>query len=220
MTGSVHDAEDLVQETLLAAWRGLEQFQGRATVRRARPRLPVPASLSGSNPIRMSCSAAGQITRRKPRLAMRHTKRSSSRSRRLCSCRRHSSGRYSCCVMSWPSPCPRSRRDAGRRRSVGEQGAAARTAGSGTRSADREAARGPAASVGGALERFRLVPVRANGQPAFGCYLKDPHVPVARAYGLIVLALRGDRVAAITGFADTSVFGPFGLPAHPPGAVK
>jgi RNA polymerase sigma-70 factor (ECF subfamily) len=66
--------------------------------------------------------------------------------------------------------------------------------------------------AGGALERFRLVPVRANGQPAFGCYLKDPHAPVARSYGLMVLALSGDRVAAITGFADSSVFGPFGLP--------
>src|ERR687894_2804059 len=31
--GSVQDAEDLVQETLLAAWRGLEQFDGRASLR-------------------------------------------------------------------------------------------------------------------------------------------------------------------------------------------
>ena len=33
IVGSVHDAEDLLQETLLAAWRGLEQFEGRASVR-------------------------------------------------------------------------------------------------------------------------------------------------------------------------------------------
>jgi RNA polymerase sigma-70 factor (ECF subfamily) len=31
----------------------------------------------------------------------------------------------------------------------------------------------------GSLERFRLVPTRANGQPAFGCYLRDPHTPIA-----------------------------------------
>src|SRR5918994_2104677 len=31
--GSMQDAEDLVQETLLAAWRGLEGFEGRASVR-------------------------------------------------------------------------------------------------------------------------------------------------------------------------------------------
>jgi DNA-directed RNA polymerase specialized sigma24 family protein len=29
MLGSVQDAEDAVQETLLAAWRGLEQFEER-----------------------------------------------------------------------------------------------------------------------------------------------------------------------------------------------
>jgi RNA polymerase sigma-70 factor (TIGR02960 family) len=66
--------------------------------------------------------------------------------------------------------------------------------------------------AGGALERFRLVPTRANGQPAFGCYLHDEHAPIAHAYGLMVLTLRGDRVAAITGFPDTSVFASFGLP--------
>jgi RNA polymerase sigma-70 factor (TIGR02960 family) len=31
--GSVQDAEDLLQETLLAAWRGLDQFQGRSSLR-------------------------------------------------------------------------------------------------------------------------------------------------------------------------------------------
>ena len=33
IVGSVEDAEDLVQETLLAAWRGLDRFEGRASVR-------------------------------------------------------------------------------------------------------------------------------------------------------------------------------------------
>src|SRR5918999_3955758 len=31
--GSVQDAEDLVQETLLAAWRGLDGFAGRSSIR-------------------------------------------------------------------------------------------------------------------------------------------------------------------------------------------
>jgi RNA polymerase sigma-70 factor (ECF subfamily) len=77
-----------------------------------------------------------------------------------------------------------------------------------------EAIRGFLSTVpaSGALERFRLVPTRANGQPAFGCYLKDPHTPIAHAYGLMVLTLRGDRVAGLSGFADISVFAPFGLP--------
>jgi RNA polymerase sigma-70 factor (TIGR02960 family) len=85
--------------------------------------------------------------------------------------------------------------------------------------------RGPAAIEGflstvpaaGALERFRLVPTRANGQPAFGCYLRDRHTPIARAYGLMVLTLCGARISAITGFSDTSVFRPFGLPRTLPG---
>src|ERR671921_2410231 len=33
MTGSVHDAEDLVQETYLRAWRAYHGFEGRSSVR-------------------------------------------------------------------------------------------------------------------------------------------------------------------------------------------
>ena len=66
--------------------------------------------------------------------------------------------------------------------------------------------------AGGRLDMFRLVATRANGQPAFACYLRDPQAPIAHAYGLMVLTLSGDRIAAITGFPDTSVFAHFGLP--------
>jgi len=59
---------------------------------------------------------------------------------------------------------------------------------------------------------LRVVPTRANTQPAFGCYLPDPQAPIARPYGLIVLTLEGDAIAAITWFADTAVFRHFGLP--------
>jgi RNA polymerase sigma-70 factor (TIGR02960 family) len=68
----------------------------------------------------------------------------------------------------------------------------------------------------GHLEMFTLVPTRANGQPAFGCYLRDPHASIAHAYGLMVLTLSGDHIAAITGFPDTSVFSHFGLPGTLP----
>jgi RNA polymerase sigma-70 factor (ECF subfamily) len=66
-------------------------------------------------------------------------------------------------------------------------------------------------------ERFRggpllLVPTRANGQPAFGCYFPCPHTDIARPYGLLVLTLAGNGVAEITWFADSSVFPHFGLP--------
>jgi RNA polymerase sigma-70 factor (ECF subfamily) len=59
---------------------------------------------------------------------------------------------------------------------------------------------------------LRLVPTRANTQPAFGCYLSLPGTEVARAYALFVLTLEGDQISAITWFADASVFPLFGLP--------
>ncbi len=59
---------------------------------------------------------------------------------------------------------------------------------------------------------LRLVPTRANGQPAFGCYLPSPRTEIARPYGLLVLTLEGDHVSAMTWFADSSVFPLFGLP--------
>jgi RNA polymerase sigma-70 factor (TIGR02960 family) len=60
--------------------------------------------------------------------------------------------------------------------------------------------------------RFRLVPTRANTQPAFGLYLHNEHAPVAHAAGLIVLTLHGDRIAAVTFFPGTSILPRFGLP--------
>jgi RNA polymerase sigma-70 factor (TIGR02960 family) len=60
--------------------------------------------------------------------------------------------------------------------------------------------------------RMRLVPTRANTQPAFGCYLAIPNTEIARPYALFVLTLEGGDVSAITWFADNSVFPHFGLP--------
>jgi len=59
--------------------------------------------------------------------------------------------------------------------------------------------------------RYRLIPTRANHQPAYGIYLRDPVTQVAQAFGLFVVTLAGDRVSAITRF-DNSVFPRFGLP--------
>jgi RNA polymerase sigma-70 factor (TIGR02960 family) len=59
---------------------------------------------------------------------------------------------------------------------------------------------------------LRLVPTRANGQPAFGCYLPDTHAAIAHSYGLLVLTIERDRISAITWFGDNSVFPHFGLP--------
>ena len=56
-----------------------------------------------------------------------------------------------------------------------------------------------------------MVPTRANGQPAFGVYLRDPVTGVGRAMGLLVITLAGDRVSAITRF-EAAVLSRFGLP--------
>jgi RNA polymerase sigma-70 factor (TIGR02960 family) len=59
--------------------------------------------------------------------------------------------------------------------------------------------------------RYRLVPTRANGQPALAFYLRDPHSPIAHAFGLLLFTLSGDRVSAITRF-DNAALPSFGLP--------
>ena len=58
---------------------------------------------------------------------------------------------------------------------------------------------------------YRVIPTRANGQPAFGMYLADPHASVHRAYCLLVLTTAGDHITAITAFS-TNVMPRFGLP--------
>ena len=70
------------------------------------------------------------------------------------------------------------------------------------------------ASLLGAGRRFDLVPTRANGQPAFGAYLRTP-AGISHGTGLIVLTLTGDRIRAMTRF-ENSVFPWFGLPRSLP----
>jgi RNA polymerase sigma-70 factor (ECF subfamily) len=60
--------------------------------------------------------------------------------------------------------------------------------------------------------RVRLVPTRANGQPAFGHYIEDAHAPVGRFSGLLVVSFEGERISALTRFGDTGVLARFGLP--------
>jgi RNA polymerase sigma-70 factor (TIGR02960 family) len=60
--------------------------------------------------------------------------------------------------------------------------------------------------------RYRLIPTRANGQPAYGCYLYDAHTPIARAHGLLVITVAGERISTLTRFLDNSVLAYFGLP--------
>ena len=63
-----------------------------------------------------------------------------------------------------------------------------------------------------ATRRVTLVPTRANGQPAFGHYIDDPHAPISHCYGLLVLSLDRDRISGLTRFGDSAILPFFGLP--------
>ena len=62
---------------------------------------------------------------------------------------------------------------------------------------------------------FDLVPTRANGQPAFGAYLRAP-TGIRHGTGLLVLTFAGDRICALTRF-ENSALPWFGLPRSLPG---
>jgi RNA polymerase sigma-70 factor (TIGR02960 family) len=58
--------------------------------------------------------------------------------------------------------------------------------------------------------KYRLIPTRANGQPAFGSYLRAVD-GVFHCTGLFVLTLAGNQICALTRFETTTV-PRFGLP--------
>jgi hypothetical protein len=58
----------------------------------------------------------------------------------------------------------------------------------------------------------RLIPTRANGQPAFGFYACDPQTGDFYTVGPMVLTLSGTQICAMTRF-DSSILPRFGLPA-------
>jgi RNA polymerase sigma-70 factor (TIGR02960 family) len=69
-------------------------------------------------------------------------------------------------------------------------------------------------SLFAAGRRFDLVPARANGQPAFGAYLRAPD-GTRHATAFYVLTLAGDQIRALTRF-EASVLPWFGLPRSLP----
>ncbi|HEV2259082.1 MAG TPA: sigma-70 family RNA polymerase sigma factor [Streptosporangiaceae bacterium] len=78
--------------------------------------------------------------------------------------------------------------------------------------------RGPLAIAGFLRETHfwgqdqKLIPTRANGQPALVFYLADPRAPIWRASSFVVLTLRGNQVSVITRFSDRGLLARFGLP--------
>ncbi len=78
--------------------------------------------------------------------------------------------------------------------------------------------RDAAASFFGAIlgtgRRFQLEPARANGQTAFGAYLRGPG-GARTGSGVYVLTLAGDRISALSHF-DRGLLPLFGLAAALP----
>jgi RNA polymerase sigma factor (sigma-70 family) len=238
IVGSVQDAEDLVQETLLAAWRGLAQFDGRASLRAwlyriatnrclnalrdsaRRPQQAVAPATELPEPTRLAQPVWLQpypdvlledLPDAAPGPAARYEARESIELAFIAGLQHLPPRQRAALVLRdvLGFPDRRGREHARDQRGVGQGSAPA-----GPRDARRPPS-GPRASAGGCGFRggpLVLVPTRANGQPAFGAYFPAPHTAIARSYGLVVLTLDGEEVSAITWFCDTSVFAHFGLP--------
>ena len=64
----------------------------------------------------------------------------------------------------------------------------------------------------GRLDRIRLLLGSANGQPTLAAYAEDPTADRFGAYGIMVFAIDGDRIAGITGFPQPELFSRLGFP--------
>src|SRR5215470_8696039 len=170
MLGSFADAEDAVQETMLAAWQGLGGFtEGRASLRTWLYKIATNR-----------CLNARRAARRRP------------------------ASQWDIPGVEPPEPSrPGSARSSGSSRSPMPFGYAG-----------RDVVARFCASLFGAGRRFDLVPTRANGQPAFGAYLRSPG-GISHGTGLYVLTLGGDRISAMTRF-ENGVLPAFGLPRSLP----
>jgi RNA polymerase sigma-70 factor (ECF subfamily) len=293
---SVQDAEDIVQETMLAAWRGLEAFEGRASMRswlyriatnrclnalRARRRRPqeVPSMVEPPEPTRRIDplwlepypDVLLDLPDRSPGPAARYEAREAIELAFIVALQHLPPRQRAALVLrdvlgfsaaevadmldasevsvkgalqraraaletrlpaAEPAPLPNS---ASERELVGRFADAYQSG-----NVDEIVAlltddalvtmppqpleyRGHDAIAGFLRDRFglrvaamRVVPTRANTQPAFGVYVPDQQAEIARPYGLIALTLEGDAIAAMTFFSDTALFRHFGLPRRLP----
>jgi RNA polymerase sigma-70 factor, ECF subfamily len=68
-------------------------------------------------------------------------------------------------------------------------------------------------------DRWRFIPVRANGQVAFATYRWDAATARYRVTAVDVLTLRGTRVSAVTAFNTPALVAQFGLPDELPAST-
>jgi hypothetical protein len=237
----VHDAEDVLQETLVAAWRGLAGFEERSSLRTWLYRIAtnrclnsLRASARRSLPVPTEPPWAAEPTRRGEPLWL-----TPYQSGEVAGMLSASEASVNSALQRARATMSRSLPRASLPRSVHERDVAERfaTAFAGG-DVDGVVAlltddawftmppvtleyQGPAAiaaflrstAVWRGARGYRLVATGANRQPAFGLYMEDSSVASRfLGHGMIVLTLRGDRISAITRFIDEGVMGLFGLP--------
>jgi len=61
-------------------------------------------------------------------------------------------------------------------------------------------------------EDLKILPTKANNQPAFGYYRKDSNADIYRASGIFVLTVSEHQISSMTRFGDKSLFACLGLP--------
>jgi RNA polymerase sigma-70 factor, ECF subfamily len=76
-----------------------------------------------------------------------------------------------------------------------------------------------ASQVLGAPRAWRMVPTRANGQPAVAAYLRGP-AGGYHAHAIEVLTVTAAGIARVVAFLDPSLFVLFGLPATHDAAAR
>lgn len=60
--------------------------------------------------------------------------------------------------------------------------------------------------------RWRMLPTRANGQPAFGLYRQSETPGPYKAYGIQVVTVSGRTIGDVITFVNPAIFKPFDLP--------
>jgi RNA polymerase sigma-70 factor, ECF subfamily len=272
MLGSAHDAEDLVQETLLRAWRALERFEPRAQLQtwlyriatnacldelERRPRRPEPVEPFPDQPLDEAASrtydpAARYAIREGMELALlRAIQELPGRQRAVLIFRdvlgwtapevaevlestvasvNSSLQRARATVdQQWPARAPavsdEVERDLlGRYVAAFEQDdidglVALLQEDALLRMPPQPSLRGAAAvaaflrqtAARGDLSRIRLTPTRANGHPAVVAQRRSADGGL-EPHGVLVLEVRGDRIAGIEAFIDPSLLPRFGFP--------
>lgn len=189
MSGSVHEAEDLVQETFLRAWKGIGTFEGRSSMRAWLYRINsalqrARATLREHLPERRADWAPSTPTAQERAVLRRYMDAMESADPDAIAVLLAEDVRTA--MPPWPMWLR------GRETVVAALSASWDPAGLGY--------------------RFRMLATRANGQPAVATYIRSAEEPGHRAFAISVLRIEDGLVAEAIAFHETHLFAAFGLP--------